>query len=125
MTLLCDAAPADAFDRGADTRDRPVALDPGCPAQPRRSARRPGLPAGGAGRRGVIPPLGTATGGRTLHRCPGRGVAAPGAAPSSAAARLGRTGSDRVRVLPLPGRQTGGAHPFPVRRPSGRPGSAR
>ncbi|MFF8449696.1 methyltransferase domain-containing protein [Streptomyces leeuwenhoekii] len=243
MTLLRDAALAEAFDHGAGAYDRLVALNPGYHGQLRRSARRLGLPDGGSGCRvldlgcgtgastaalaatlpgadivgvdasagmlrrarakpwpdrvrfvhapaeelsragvsgpfdavfaaylfrnladpdavlgtvrgllapggrlavheyalsgrradrlvwsavcrGVIRPLGTATGDRALYRHLGRSVAAFDTAPAFAA-RLGRAGFDRVRVLPLPGWQTGITHTFLARRPPERPGGAR
>ncbi|MFC7882001.1 methyltransferase domain-containing protein [Streptomyces sp. NPDC057376] len=234
MPLLRDAALTDAFDHGAGRYDRLVALNPGYHAQLRRSARRLGLPDGGAGRRvldlgcgtgastaalaaafpaaeivgvdasagmlesarakrwparvrfvhapaqelrragvhgpfdavlaaylfrnltdpdavlrsvrgllapggrlavheyalggrradrlvwdavcrGVILPLGTATGDRALYRHLWRSVAAFDTAPAFGA-RLGRAGFADVRVLPLPGWQTGIAHTFVGRR---------
>ncbi|TDT27615.1 ubiquinone/menaquinone biosynthesis C-methylase UbiE [Streptomyces sp. BK208] len=65
--------------------------------------------------RGVILPLGTATGDRDLYRHLWRSVAAFDTAPAFAA-RLGRAGFAGVRVLPLPGWQTGLTHTFVCRR---------
>ncbi|MFE0812814.1 methyltransferase domain-containing protein [Streptomyces sp. NPDC058848] len=63
MPLLRDAALTDAFDHGAGRYDRLVSLNPGYHAQLRRSARRLGLPDGGAGRR--VLDLGCGTGAST------------------------------------------------------------
>ncbi|MFH8974804.1 methyltransferase domain-containing protein [Streptomyces sp. NPDC017890] len=65
--------------------------------------------------RGVILPLGTATGDRDLYRHLWRSVAAFDTAPAFGA-RLGRAGFERVRILPLPGWQTGVTHTFVARR---------
>ncbi|NEB09990.1 class I SAM-dependent methyltransferase, partial [Streptomyces coelicoflavus] len=59
--------------------------------------------------RAVILPLGTATGDRELYRHLWRSVAAFDTAPAFGA-RLGRAGFAGVRVLPLPGWQTGITH---------------
>lgn len=61
--LLRDADLAAAFDRAARSYDRLTALNPGYHAHLRRSARRLGLPAEGAGRR--ILDLGCGTGAST------------------------------------------------------------
>ncbi|MFK0117644.1 class I SAM-dependent DNA methyltransferase [Streptomyces sp. NPDC090994] len=66
--------------------------------------------------RGVVLPLGTATGNRGLYRHLWRSVLYFDTAPAFGA-RLGRAGFDRVRVLPLPGWQTGVTHTFLARRP--------
>ncbi|MET9255559.1 methyltransferase domain-containing protein [Streptomyces sp. NPDC003717] len=63
MPLLHDDALAAAFDRGADRYDRLVGLSPGYHAHLRRSARRLGLPDGGAGHR--VLDLGCGTGAST------------------------------------------------------------
>jgi ubiquinone/menaquinone biosynthesis C-methylase UbiE len=63
VTLLHDAALAEAFDRGAGTYDRLVALNPGYHAQLRRSARRLALTAGTTGHR--VLDLGCGTGAST------------------------------------------------------------
>lgn len=63
MPLLRDRALTAAFDRGADRYDRLVSFNPGYHAQLRRSARRLGLPDGGAGRR--VLDLGCGTGAST------------------------------------------------------------
>ncbi|WP_395576460.1 class I SAM-dependent methyltransferase [Streptomyces sp. BK79] len=65
--------------------------------------------------RGVILPLGTVTGDRDLYRHLWRSVAAFDTAPAFRA-RLERAGFARVRVLPLPGWQTGVTHTFVARR---------
>ncbi|MFJ8546169.1 methyltransferase domain-containing protein [Streptomyces sp. NPDC093586] len=74
--------------------------------------------------RGVIVPLGTVTGDRALYRHLRRSVAEFDTAPDFAA-RLARTGFERVRVLPLPGWQTGIAHTFLGRRAAEETGAAR
>lgn len=71
--------------------------------------------------RAVILPLGTATGDRELYRHLWRSVAAFDTAPAFGA-RLGRAGFAGVRVLPLPGWQTGITHTFVGRRAHGEPG---
>ncbi|MFC0499217.1 class I SAM-dependent methyltransferase [Streptomyces mutabilis] len=243
MSLLRDTALADAFDHGSGRYDRLVSLNPGYHAQLRRSARRLGLPDGGAGRRvldlgcgtgastaalaaafpvaeivgvdasagmlerarakhwpsgvrfvhapaeelrragvhgpfdavlaaylfrnltdpdtvlrtvrgllvpggrlavheyalggrradrlmwdavcrGVILPLGTVTGDRTLYRHLWRSVAEFDTVPAFGA-RLGRAGFEDVRVLPLPGWQTGITHTFVGRRAAGETDGAR
>ncbi|MGR8007390.1 class I SAM-dependent methyltransferase [Streptomyces hypolithicus] len=63
MTLLRDEALSSAFDRAARTYDRLVAFNPGYHAHLRRSARRLGLPSGGAGLR--LLDLGCGTGAST------------------------------------------------------------
>jgi ubiquinone/menaquinone biosynthesis C-methylase UbiE len=63
MTLLRDEALAGAFDRAAPRYDALVALNPGYHAHLRRSARRLGLPDGGAGAR--VLDLGCGTGAST------------------------------------------------------------
>ncbi|MEU3730755.1 methyltransferase domain-containing protein [Streptomyces sp. NPDC033538] len=73
--------------------------------------------------RGVILPLGTATGDRDLYRHLWRSVAAFDTAPAFGA-RLGRAGFERVRVLPLPGWQTGITHTFVGRRADATPDGA-
>lgn len=243
MTLLHDAALAEAFDRGAGSYDRMVTLNPGYHAQLRRSARRLALAGGAAGHRvldlgcgtgastaalaaalpraeivgvdasagmlrraadktwparvsfvhtsvedlgaagvrgpfdavfaaylfrnladpdavlrtvlellvpggllaaheyalsgrrvdravwsavcgGVILPLGAATGNGGLYRHLRRSVAEFDTAPAFGH-RMRRAGFDRVRVLPLPGWQTGITYTFLARRPPERPGGAR
>ncbi len=74
--------------------------------------------------RGVILPLGSATGDRALYRHLWRSVAAFDTAPAFAA-RLRRAGFEDVRVLPLPGWQTGVTHTFVGRRTAGGTGGAR
>ncbi len=74
--------------------------------------------------RGVILPLGSATGDRALYRHLWRSVAAFDTAPAFAA-RLRRAGFEDVRVLPLPGWQTGVTHTFVARRTAGGTGGAR
>ncbi|MEU4660046.1 methyltransferase domain-containing protein [Streptomyces sp. NPDC023723] len=66
--------------------------------------------------RGVVLPLGTATGNRGLYRHLWRSVLYFDTAPAFGA-RLARAGFDRVRVLPLPGWGTGITHTFLARRP--------
>ncbi|MCW5252639.1 methyltransferase domain-containing protein [Streptomyces sp. SHP 1-2] len=61
--------------------------------------------------RSVVQPLGTACGDRDLYRHLRRSVAEFDTV-EDFTARLGRAGFDRVRVLPLPGWQTGIAHTF-------------
>ncbi|MER6015512.1 methyltransferase domain-containing protein [Streptomyces bluensis] len=73
---------------------------------------------------GVILPLGAATGNGGLYRHLRRSVTEFDTAPAFAG-RMRRAGFDRVRVLPLPGWQTGIAHTFLARRPPERPGGAR
>ncbi|MFD7817210.1 methyltransferase domain-containing protein [Streptomyces sp. NPDC059785] len=63
MPLLRDAELATAFDHASRTYDRLVACNPGYHSQLRRSARRLGLPDGGAGRR--VLDLGCGTGAST------------------------------------------------------------
>ncbi|MFI5945391.1 class I SAM-dependent methyltransferase [Streptomyces uncialis] len=63
MTLLRDDDLSDAFDHASRTYDRLVAVNPGYHAQLRRSARRLGLPHGGAGLR--VLDLGCGTGAST------------------------------------------------------------
>ncbi|WP_181809538.1 class I SAM-dependent methyltransferase, partial [Streptomyces shenzhenensis] len=63
MTLLHDAALAEAFDHGAGSYDRLVTLNPGYHAQLRRSARRLALTAGAAVHR--VLDLGCGTGAST------------------------------------------------------------
>ncbi|GHF96035.1 class I SAM-dependent methyltransferase [Streptomyces thermodiastaticus] len=63
MTLLRDASLAAAFDRASRHYDTLVALNPGYHAHLRRSVRRLGLPAGGAGLR--LLDLGCGTGAST------------------------------------------------------------
>ncbi|MGW7280173.1 methyltransferase domain-containing protein [Streptomyces sp. NPDC054844] len=65
--------------------------------------------------RGVVLPLGTATGDRDLYRHLWRSVVEFDTAPAFGA-RLCRAGFERVRVLPLPGWQTGITHTFLGRR---------
>ncbi|WP_217139759.1 methyltransferase domain-containing protein [Streptomyces sp. AC627_RSS907] len=74
--------------------------------------------------RGVILPLGTVTGDRDLYRHLWRSVTAFDTAPAFGA-RLGRAGFAQVRVLPLPGWQTGIAHTFLGRRADAETGAAR
>ncbi len=71
--------------------------------------------------RTVILPLGTATGDRELYRHLWRSVAAFDTAPAFGA-RLGRAGFAGVRVLPLPGWQTGITHTFVGHLSHGEPG---
>ncbi|WP_320776048.1 methyltransferase domain-containing protein [Streptomyces sp. CRN 30] len=66
---------------------------------------------------GVVLPLGTATGNRELYRHLWRSVLEFDTAPGFGA-RLERAGFDGVRVLPLPGWQTGVTHTFVARRPA-------
>jgi ubiquinone/menaquinone biosynthesis C-methylase UbiE len=71
MTVLQDESLFAAFDHAADTYDRFVAVNPGYHAHLRRSARRLGLPDGGAGLR--VLDLGCGTGASTaalLHAAP-------------------------------------------------------
>lgn len=63
MTLLRDDSLSVAFDHAARTYDRLVAVNPGYHAHLRRSARRLGLPHGGAGQR--LLDLGCGTGAST------------------------------------------------------------
>ncbi|WP_299534351.1 class I SAM-dependent methyltransferase [uncultured Streptomyces sp.] len=63
MTLLHDAQLSAAFDRGSHAYDRLVAASPGYHSHLRRSARRLGLPLGGAGLR--VLDLGCGTGAST------------------------------------------------------------
>ncbi|MGA4847224.1 class I SAM-dependent methyltransferase [Streptomyces sp. G5(2025)] len=63
MTLLRDETLSTAFDHAARTYDRLVAANPGYHAHLRRSARRRGLPDGGAGLR--VLDLGCGTGAST------------------------------------------------------------
>ncbi|GHA01707.1 methyltransferase domain-containing protein [Streptomyces echinoruber] len=72
--------------------------------------------------RGVVLPLGAVSGNRHLYDHLWRSVVEFDTAPAFAA-RLARAGFGQVRVLPLPGWQTGIAHTFLARRPGGRPGS--
>ncbi|MET8573527.1 methyltransferase domain-containing protein [Streptomyces sp. NPDC005012] len=65
--------------------------------------------------RGLVVPLGTATGDRALYRHLWRSVLEFDTAPEFAA-RMRRAGFDGVRALPLPGWQTGVAHTFAGRR---------
>ncbi|MFF9409483.1 class I SAM-dependent methyltransferase [Streptomyces anandii] len=74
--------------------------------------------------KGVVLPLGTLTGDRDLYRHLRRSVTAFDTAPVFAE-RLRRAGFDRVRVLPLPGWQTGITHTFLARRPPYEPGGER
>ncbi|MFE0804528.1 methyltransferase domain-containing protein [Streptomyces sp. NPDC058812] len=74
--------------------------------------------------RGVVLPLGTATGDRDLYRHLWRSVVAFDTAPAFGA-RLGRAGFERVRVLPLPGWQTGITHTFLGSRAGAEAGGAR
>ncbi|WP_077797398.1 methyltransferase domain-containing protein [Streptomyces sp. JHA26] len=74
--------------------------------------------------RGVIVPLGTLTGDRALYRHLRRSVAEFDTAPDFVA-RLARAGFERVRVLPLPGWQTGITHTFLGRRAAEETGAAR
>ncbi|MET9776519.1 methyltransferase domain-containing protein [Streptomyces sp. NPDC006367] len=74
--------------------------------------------------RGVIEPLGTATGDRALYRHLRHSVAEFDTAPRFAD-RLARAGFERVRTLPLPGWQTGITHTFLGRRAGGPAGAAR
>ncbi|GGS63423.1 methyltransferase domain-containing protein [Streptomyces griseoviridis] len=67
--------------------------------------------------RGAVLPLGAVTGNRRLYRHLWRSVQAFDTAPAFRA-RLARAGFDRVRVLPLPGWQTGITHTFLARRPA-------
>lgn len=64
----------------------------------------------------VVLPLGALTGDRDLYRHLWHSVDAFDTAPAFGD-RLRRTGFDRVRVVPLPGWQTGITHTFPGRRP--------
>lgn len=71
MPLLRDGALSTAFDHAAHNYDRLVAANPGYHAHLRRSARRLGLPDGGAGSR--VLDLGCGTGASTaalLHAAP-------------------------------------------------------
>ncbi|MFE2512333.1 class I SAM-dependent methyltransferase [Streptomyces naganishii] len=73
---------------------------------------------------GVVLPLGTLTGDRDLYRHLRRSVTEFDTA-RAFAGRLRRAGFDRVRVLPLPGWQTGVTHTFLARRPPYEPGGTR
>ncbi|MFF4398426.1 methyltransferase domain-containing protein [Streptomyces sp. NPDC001480] len=73
---------------------------------------------------GVILPLGAATGNGELYRHLRRSVARFDTA-SAFSDRMSRAGFDQVRVLPLPGWQTGITYTFVARRPPERPGGAR
>lgn len=74
--------------------------------------------------RGVVLPLGAATGDRDLYRHLWRSVLAFDTAPAFGA-RLGRAGFDGVRTLPLPGWQTGITHTFVGHRAGVKTGGAR
>ncbi|GAA4799300.1 methyltransferase domain-containing protein [Streptomyces ziwulingensis] len=74
--------------------------------------------------RGVVLPLGTATGNRELYRHLWRSVLEFDTAPAFGG-RLERAGFEGVRVLPLPGWQTGVTHTFAARRPAAVLGGAR
>ncbi|MER7194696.1 methyltransferase domain-containing protein [Streptomyces flaveolus] len=74
--------------------------------------------------RGVIMPLGTVTGDRALYRHLRRSVAEFDTAPGFVA-RLARAGFERVKVLPLPGWQTGITHTFLGRRAAEETGAVR
>jgi ubiquinone/menaquinone biosynthesis C-methylase UbiE len=68
--------------------------------------------------RGLVAPLGTALGDGALYRHLWRSVVGFDTA-GAFGARVGRAGFDRVRVLPLPGWQTGITYTFVGRRPPG------
>ncbi len=74
--------------------------------------------------RGIVLPLGTATGDRDLYRHLWRSVVAFDTAPAFGA-RLARAGFAHVRVLPLPGWQTGITHTFLGHRADAETGGAR
>ncbi|WP_328491792.1 class I SAM-dependent methyltransferase [Streptomyces sp. NBC_00414] len=82
MTLLRDETLSAAFDHAARTYDRLVAVNPGYHSHLRRSARRLGLPGGGAGLR--LLDLGCGTGASTaalLHVAPLAEIVAVDASP--------------------------------------------
>lgn len=93
MPLPRDAAPnADSDRRGTGGHDHLVALAPGCRAPLRRSARRPDLTDGGAGRR--VLDLGCRTGASTAVPT----AAFPGAgSPRTGGARDGGARADGTR----------------------------
>jgi ubiquinone/menaquinone biosynthesis C-methylase UbiE len=100
MTLLHDAALTAAFDRGADSYDRLVALNPGYHAHLRRSARRLALPDGGAGRR--VLDLGCGTGASTAALAaafPHAEIVGADASAAMLARARRRRGLERVRLV--------------------------
>ncbi|MER5479002.1 methyltransferase domain-containing protein [Streptomyces sp. NPDC002734] len=100
MTLLHDAELTAAFDRGADSYDRLVALNPGYHAHLRRSARRLALPDGGAGRR--VLDLGCGTGASTAALAsafPRAEIVGADASSAMLARARGRGELERVRFV--------------------------
>ncbi|MEU3556477.1 methyltransferase domain-containing protein [Streptomyces fragilis] len=100
MTLLHDAELTAAFDRGADSYDRLVSLNPGYHAHLRRSARRLALPDGGAGRR--VLDLGCGTGASTAALAaafPRAEIVGADASSAMLARARGRRGLERVRFV--------------------------
>ncbi|MFD7920083.1 class I SAM-dependent methyltransferase [Streptomyces sp. NPDC059740] len=102
-TLLRDHDLAAAFDRGADSYDRLVALNPGYHAHLRRSARRLQLPGGGAGLR--VLDLGCGTGASTaalLATAPAAEIVAVDASAGMLARAAAKDWPDRVTFRQAP-----------------------
>ncbi|EGX58514.1 methyltransferase [Streptomyces zinciresistens K42] len=103
MTLLRDAELAAAFDHAAHSYDTLVAANPGYHAHLRRSARRLGLPASGAGLR--VLDLGCGTGASTAALrsvLPAAGITAVDASPGMLARARAKAWDDRVDFVCAP-----------------------
>ncbi|WP_055590833.1 methyltransferase [Streptacidiphilus griseoplanus] len=103
MTLLRDDALSAAFDHASLSYDRLVAANPGYHAHLRRSARRLGLPGGGAGLR--VLDLGCGTGASTaalLHVLPAAEITAVDASAGMLARATAKRWSPRVAFVHAP-----------------------